>query len=278
MSATSTTTGARDHARAQAGTVVEAMPLIPASRYPKPPPGVAADDLTWAETVAGGEYTTKVISRGTTLRLTDLHGDACAHLLLYNADQPWERLNVADTVKVPWRAYLGAGHPLLSDQGRALATVTTDTAGGHDALAGCSTAASNTDRYGDGDAFGGAPAARELFKLAAAKHDLAPRDLPPSISLFKAVRVTEEGNLTFRAASPPGAHVELRAELPLIVLVVNAPHRLDPRPAYTCTALHVLAWRGAPTVPEDPLWSRSPELTRALENTYDYAHARDLDD
>ena len=278
MSITATTNGARDHARAQAGTVVETMATVPASQYPAPPDGVDAADLTWAEIVAPGGYTTKVISRGTTLRLTDLYGEACAHLLLYNAGQPWERLNVADTVKVPWQAYITAGHPLLSDQGRALATVRADTAdASHDALAGPSTRNANDARYGDGSAFGPTPATRELFKLAAAKHDLTPRDLPPSVSFFKRVRVGEDGELIYSALSEPGAYVEIKAELPLTVLLANAPHRLDPRPEYTCSALEVIAYRGAPTQPDDPLWSSSPELQRALENTNDYAVARGIE-
>lgn len=104
----------------------------------------------WAETVAGGNYTHRVLARGTELRLTDLSGDACAHLLLYAADRPWERLNVADTVKVQWNAYLGEGQLLLSDQGRVLASLTGDTSGRHDALCGTSTLVRNTQRYGDG--------------------------------------------------------------------------------------------------------------------------------
>lgn len=48
--ATATTAGARAHARAQAGTITDSMPVVPASRWPNPPAGVAAD-LTWAETV-----------------------------------------------------------------------------------------------------------------------------------------------------------------------------------------------------------------------------------
>jgi len=279
MSVTGTPLGARQHARAQAGTVVEAMPTIPASSYEDPPAGVDSEDLTWAEVVAPGGYTSKVISRGTTLRLTDLAGEACAHVLLYHADQPWERLNVADTVKVPWQAYLTAGHPLLSDQGRVLATLVTDTAeGSHDALAGVSTLASNTARYGTGAAHSPTPATRELFKLAAAKHDLGLRDLGPSVSFFKTVRVAPDGTLAFAPASTPGAFLELRAELPLVVLIANAPHRLDPRPHYTCTPLRVLAWRGSPTQPDDPLWTHSPELERALLNTDDYVNARGLDD
>ena len=71
----------------------------------------------------------------------DPDGGACAHLLLFRADASWERLNVADTMKVPWQAYLGVGHPLLSDQGRVLATVVADTSGHHDALCGMTGAA-----------------------------------------------------------------------------------------------------------------------------------------
>lgn len=274
---TATTSGARDHARAQGATVVETMPTIPASAYPHPPAGVSPSRLTWAETIAAGGYSSKVLARGSRLRLTDVHGQACAHLLIYNADQPWERLNVADTVKIPWQAYLGTGHPLLSDQGRVLAIIRTDTTGGsHDALAGASTLVSNTARYGDGAAQSPTPAARELLKLAAAKHDLTPRDVPPSISLFKRVRVGPDGALDFTATATAGASVEITAELPLIVLIANAPHRLDPRPAYTCGTLGVLAWRDAPTRPDDALWTATPELNRALLNSADYADARGI--
>jgi urea carboxylase-associated protein 2 len=277
VSTTDTTKAARDHARAQAGRVVEAMPVLPARAATDLPAGVAPDAVTWAETVAGGGYASKVLARGTTLRLQDVDGDACAHVLLYNADQPWERLNVADTVKIPWQAYLGAGHPLLSDQGRILATIVADGSGCHDALCGTSVRMRNEERYGDGSPQGPSPAGRELFTLAAAKHGLQPRDLPPSVSFFQGVRVAAASGLVrFEGSCGPGGHVDLRAELPLIVLIANAPHPVDPRPEYTCTTLRILAWRGAATGPEDALWSSTPELQRAFENTADYAEARGL--
>ena len=132
--ATDTTTAAREHARSQAGAITDSMPVLPASGWPTPPAGIDADRLTWAESVPGGRYTSKVLVRGTRLRLRDIAGSACANLLLYRADAPHERLNIADTVKVPWQAYLRVGHPLLSDQGRVLATVVADTSGHHDAF------------------------------------------------------------------------------------------------------------------------------------------------
>jgi len=277
MTGTSTTHGARDHARAQAGMVAEAMPILPARAYDgELPAGVDRDALTWAETVAGGGYTSKVLARGTTLRLADPAGDACAHLLVFNAAEPWERLNVADTVKIPWQAYLGPGHPLLSDQGRVLATITGDVHGGHDALAGTSNRARNDERYGDGSPEGGTPAGRELFLLAAAKHGLGPRDIPPSISFFQGVRVEADGTLRWDGSPAPGGAVELRAELPVVVLIANVPHPLDPRDEYVCSPLQVLAWRGEPTGPGDPLWDAQPENHRAYLNSADYAEARGL--
>lgn len=277
MSATDTTTGARDHARAQVGATAEAMPTLPASAWKgELPPGISADALTWAETVAAGGYTSKLLSRGTTIRLTDLQGDACAHVLLFNTDQTWERLNVADTVKVPWQAYLAKGHPLLSDQARVLATIVKDTSGSHDAIAGTSSSFANAERYGDGSPESGTPAGRELFKLAAAKHGLEPRDLPPSVSFFKGVDVGDDGSLNFSAESTAGSYIELRCELPVTILIANVPHPLDAREKYTCTTLEVLAWPGAPTADDDPLWSATPETERAFLNTADYADARGL--
>jgi urea carboxylase-associated protein 2 len=241
------------------------MPLVP-----------APDGLLWAETVAGGNYTHKSLARGTELRLSDPTGDACAHLLLYVDGRPWERLNTADTVKVQWNAYLGAGQLLLSDQGRVLASLIADTSGRHDALCGTSTTIRNRQRYGDGSPQGPSPAGRELFKLAAAKQGLGPRDLPPSLSLFQGVRVEPDGSLEFIGSAGAGSAVTLRAEQPLTVLIADVPHPLDPRPAYTCGPLKVEARRGTATAPGDPLWDATPEGRRAFLNTAEFLTARGI--
>ena len=108
---------AQAHARAMAGTRVEAMPIVPAS-----------GGLIWEETIAAGGYASKRLGRGARLTLTDLQGDANVSLLVFNAEMPTERLNVADTTKVQWKAYLGAGSLLLSDMGRVLASIVDDSA------------------------------------------------------------------------------------------------------------------------------------------------------
>lgn len=270
-SETATTAGAKAHARAQHGRTTEFMRHTPATSAPNPPDGVSADTLVWSETVAPGGYSSAVLARGTRVRFTDPAGDACAHLLLHRADAPHERLNVADTVKVPWQAYLGGGHPLLSGFGRALATIVADTSGAHDALTGISTRAGNLERYGAASPESGSPAGRELFTLAALKHGLDRRDLPPSVSFFQGVRVRPDGTFDWLGSAAPGTHVDLLLHVDAIVLVANTAHPLDPRPEFTCTPLLIHAWPAAADMDHlisgDLLGPLGPEHQQAIANT-----------
>ncbi|MFN3470821.1 MAG: urea amidolyase associated protein UAAP1, partial [Novosphingobium sp.] len=238
---------ARDHARSMAGTVVEAMPVLPPAADDLPE-GVPADDLVWEETIAPGGYATRRLARGTRLRLIDAKGDACAGLQIFNAEMPAERLNVADTVKVQWNAYLEAGKLLLSDMGRVLMSIEADSAGTHDCFCGTSNAATNLAKYGEGRNSGAYPNGRDRFLLGAAKHGLGRRDVHPCINLFKGTRIETDGTIT-PVVGPfaPGREVVLRAEMDVIVVIANCPHVLDPRPQYCVTPLRVTAWRGPVT-------------------------------
>jgi uncharacterized protein len=273
-SATATTHAARDHARAQEGSRAASMPTVPATAATDLPPGIDPATVVWDEVLGPGAYATRVVARGTVVRLADLEGDACAHVLVLDAHAPHERLNVADTVKVQWQAYLGPGALLLSGLGRVLATIVADTSGRHDALCGTSTAAGNAARYGEGGAHGPAPSGRDRFLVALAKHGLGPRDLPPTISLFQSVRVGPDGSLALDGPLGEPAHVDLRAEVDLIVAVVSVPHPLDDRPTYAVSPLRVTAWRGAPTAPDDAFRTATPEARRAFENTDEVLRSR----
>jgi urea carboxylase-associated protein 2 len=253
--------------------LIDTMPTLPPSAADHWPEPVEDADRLWAETIAGGGYTSITVARGTTLELTDVDGDACAHLALFNAVQTDERLNVADTIKVQWQAYLTTGHQLLSDRGRVLATIVADSSARHDALAGTSTLRRNTERYGDGTPHGGTPSGRELLILAAAKVGLTPRDIPPTVSFFQGIFAEPDGALTFTGSSGPGASVRLRAELPLTLLIANVPHPLDPRAAYVSTPLRVRAWAGSATTDSS---AAPPEAERAMANTVAYARLRGL--
>jgi uncharacterized protein len=251
MSSTSSTRGARDHARAQAGTRVVSQPTLPASAAEGLPPAIDAATLIWDETLGDGAYAAHRLPRGTRLRLHDAGGSGCLTLMVHSAADPAERLNVADTVKVQWNAYLGPGTLLLSDMGRALMAVEADGSGRHDALCGPH------------------PGSRGRLLLAMAKHGLGRRDLPPAVTLFTGVRVGADGSLAYDGSPRPGGEVVLRAEMDVLVSMVNAPHRLERAERHVCSPVRATAWRGAPTAPDDPLRTATPERARAYENTDD---------
>ena len=267
MSDTATTHGAREQARSLAGAATRFAPTIPAGDASDLPEGITADRVIWEETIGPGGAGGHRLPRGTIVRLTDLDGDACAQTLVYNALRPIERLNVADTVKVQWQAYLGTGSLLLSDMGRALMSIAADTSGRHDALCGSSNEAGNTARYGSGGVHGPFPNARDRFAVALAKYGLGRRDLVQAINFFKGVRVEADGGLTFTGGGEPGGYVELRAELPVIIAITNTPHVLDPRSVYSATALRITAWSDRPTDRTDELWASTPERERAFLNS-----------
>jgi urea carboxylase-associated protein 2 len=271
MSQTADPYAAQAHARAQAGTRAEAMPTVPATAAVDLPEGVAAADVVWDETIAPGSYASRQIARGTRLRLTDLAGDASPSLLLFNAERPVERLNIADTLKVQWNGYLGQGRRLLSDMGRVLASLVEDTAGTHDAFCGASNQASNARKYGDGFNHGAHPNARDRFSLGVAKFGLGRKDIHPCLNLFKDVRIAQGGETVLDIGPyPPGRFVTLRAEMDLIVVLANCPHVLDPRPDYAVTPLRATAWRSPVTPEADPIRNATPEGLRAFLNVEDY--------
>jgi urea carboxylase-associated protein 2 len=263
--------GARTHARAMAGTRIEAMPTVPATAVADLPLGVAREAMLWEETLGPGGYAGKDLERGARLRLVDLEGDACLSMLLFNAEQPTERLNVADTVKVQWNAYLQAGRVLLSDMGRPLMSILEDGAGTHDTFCGPSHERSGRSRDGAAAAWGNHPAARARLLLGVAKFGLGRRDIHPSVNWFKAVRIAPDGTTVVQIGPfPPGRTLLLRTEMNVVVVLANCPHVLDRRAGYCVTPARISAWRGPITAPDDPIRIGTPECERAFLNVEEY--------
>ncbi len=269
LSGTADPKSAREHARAMAGTRVEAMPTVPSDSASDLPQGVQAEAVLWEETLGAGGYASKELGRGARLRLVDLQGDACVSMLLFNAERPIERLNVADTLKVQWTANLRTGLLLLSDMGRVLMSIIEDEAGTHDAF--CGPSRNGTRGGGHGPNWSDRPNARERLLLGAAKFGLGARDVHPCINWFKAVRIAPDGTTMLHVGPyDPRRSLTLRAEMSVIVVLANCPHALDPRSEYCATPVRVTAWRGQITPPEDSIRRATPEGLRAFLNVEEY--------
>ena len=271
MTKTSTTGSAREHARAQAGARAEFQRTLPIATIGETPSGVSPEKMLWEETVGPGNYAVHRLPRGARLQLTDRDGDGCAQLLVYNAHQPSERINVADTVKIQWQAYFGEGQLLLSDMGRVLMTALSDTSAGHDTFNAMSNLAWNSKKFGSGAVHGPNPNARDLFAVALTKLGLERRDICPCLNLFKKVLVEANGDFSWHGdEAAAGSQLTLRCETDVLVALTVTPHVLDPRSSYEATPVKISAWQGPLTPESDPLRKASPEGLRAFENTEYY--------
>ncbi|NBQ11763.1 MAG: DUF1989 domain-containing protein [Gammaproteobacteria bacterium] len=193
------------------------------------------------ERIPAGCHHALLLKRGYALRLTDLSGDGNVGLLAFNADERSERYNMADTLKAQHTHKLALGNVLYSDMGRPLLSIMGDSFGWHDTICGTTNAAMIEATYGLNDfqlaRNGYYRNGRDGFLMELGRWGLGRRDLVPNANFFSTVTVDDEGNIGLSEASyQPGAWVELRAELNVLVILSTAPHPLREGPAAARTS------------------------------------------
>ena len=226
----------------------------------------------YEETVPGGGHTSFILKRGQLLRLTDIEGGANVSLLLLNAHEKSERLNLPDTLKCQHTAKLTAGHCLYSDMGRILAAITADTCGWHDSMGGLLNAAEVAEKYGQGryqelrNGFFRNGMDNLLVELG--KWDLGLADLLMNLNLFSKVTVDSDGCFHFEAGnSKAGDYLELYAPMDTLVVLTALQHPMDPNPSYAPKPVQ-LSWQQVQSDGISVLCRTSrPENGRGFHNT-----------
>lgn len=224
------------------------------------------------EELPGGSKWSRVLRRHQGLRLTDLTGAANVSALFYNADERIERYSMPDTLKAQHTAFLTRGRVLYSDMGRVLCSITEDTAGWHDTLCGHTSADLVASKYGTtryqehrNEFYKNA---QDSFLIELGKWGLGKQDLMPSVNFFSKVVADEAGILRFEPEhSKAGAHVDLRAEMNVLVVLVASQHPLDPAPGYRPRPVKLTLYQAEAPGPDDPCRLARPENARGFENT-----------
>ena len=216
-----------------------------------------------------------VLKRGTTLRITDTEGGANVAALMYNFELFAERLNLPDTLKCQHTARLTRGHCLYTDMGRILASMTEDTCGWHDPLAGWSTAKIVAEKYG-GKNYQTARNewhrnAHDNFVTELGKYGMDERDLAMCVNFFSKVTVDDAGKLIYHAGnSQADAFVDLRAEMNTLVVLNTCIHPLDPSPTYSPKPVNLTIYSSPPPGPDDFCRNFRPENQRGFTLTERY--------
>lgn len=227
--------------------------------------------------VPGGAAWSLPLHRHHRLRLDALGDGANVSMLLFAAANPLERLNIPDTLKAQMSACLRPPVVLMSDVGRALATVAGSSLDWHDAISGHS-----TDRHLE--RFGPSSYAehRNDWRRSARTglldelrtNGLDERDLHATANWFSKVAPAgdERGTLAYAPDHcTAGDWVELRAEQDLLVVLSTAPHPLDPAPEWRPVAVRAEVTAGVAPAADDPARLFRAESARALtaaERTY----------
>ncbi len=192
------------------------------------------------QSVPAGEPWARVIEKGQSLRIIDVHGSQGVDFLCYNAHAPEERYHAPNTLKAARTLRLTKGHVLYSDVARPIFSIIEDTCGTHDTIGGCCSAPSNEMLYGVTDC----PGCRENFLNALAAFGLGRKDIVPNINFFCNVPVFDEARLAdsvfMESHSEPGDYVELRAEMDALAVISNCPQVNNPCNAGQPSAIRVM--------------------------------------
>ena len=184
-----------------------------------------------------GEPWARVLTHGQTLRIVDLEGRQAVDFLCYNAANPEERYNAADTMKYAKTIFLTHGHGIYSDLGRRLFTIVEDTCGRHDTIGGCCSGESNELRYGVKDT----PSCRANFLRALAPLGLGKKDIVANLNWFMNVPVGADGTMGIADGhSKPGDHIDLRAEMDVLAVISNCPQTRNPCNGFAPTSIRVI--------------------------------------
>lgn len=179
------------------------------------------------------------IAKGDVLRLVDLEGQQAVDFLCYSAANTAERYNAANTIKLNKNIYVGKDTVLWSVRARKMMTVIADTCGMHDTLAGCCSIEIDEVRYNVTNT----QSCQSNFEAELAKYGMGEKDIAANINFFMYVPVDGNGHTAIaEGRSKPGDHVDLRAEMDVLVVISNCPERGNPAAGFEPTPIRAIVY------------------------------------
>ena len=226
----------------------------------------------YIESIPGGRHWSMTVRKGVALELTDLSGGSNVGMLIYNAENTTERLNLPDSLKCQHTFKITLGNCLYTDMGRILCSVIDDDAGRHDATSGTCTEALLATKPWSKDNYQKAlndyvRNGQDSFLIELGKYGLGQRDLVANMNWFSRVDADAQGNLSLAPGYQPGTKVRLRFEMDSIVVCHTCPHPFNDSPDYPETEVQMALSESPPVSDDDFCRNSCEENTRGFTNT-----------
>jgi urea carboxylase-associated protein 1 len=179
------------------------------------------------------------LTRRQRLRIIDLQGQQAVDFLCYDAADPNDRYNAANTMKLHSNIFLTKGSSLWSDRARKLMTIIEDTCGYHDTLGGCCSSEMNFLRYANA----GARNCRDTFEEALKQFNLGRNDIVANVNWFMYVPVKHDGSMMIvEGPSKAGDFVDLVADRDVICIASNCAQVFNPANGFNPTPVRIITY------------------------------------
>ena len=233
----------------------------------------------YKENIPGGRHWSMTIRKGVILELTDLSGGSNVGMMIYNAENTTERLNLPDSLKCQHTFKVTKGNCLYTDMGRIACSVIDDDAGWHDATSGTCTQALLETKPWSKENYQKAlndylRNGRDSFLIELGKYGLGQSDLVANMNWFSRVDADAQGRLSLAPGYQPGTKVRLRFEMDSIIVCHNCPHPFNESPKYPETEVQIALVKAPPVGDDDFCRNSCEENTRGFTNTELYYFGR----
>ena len=155
------------------------------------------------------------LRKGQKLKIIDPEGEQVSDMVLFNADDPREKLSSGKTLDFEETILITKGHHLWSNRSNKLAKIIDDTNGRNDFLLAPCSPETFKIMY---DHKGYHPSCFENLYKNLAEFDILPDDIPTAFNIFMNVQFDSNGKLS---VDPPlskaGDHLVIEAKMDLIV-------------------------------------------------------------
>jgi uncharacterized protein YcgI (DUF1989 family) len=155
----------------------------------------------------------------------DVEGKQVADFICFNLGDFVDKFSPENTQSLNGTLFLTTGRHLYSTKATQLMTITADTVGVHDLIAGSCSEQTNAYRYG----VRGRPNCRSNFERVLRPYRILLAEIPYSFNIFMNVPISPEGRTAIQEPkSTPGDYLDLRANLDLLVAISNCPQERNP--------------------------------------------------
>jgi uncharacterized protein len=191
------------------------------------------------------EYHAFTMRTGNTLRITDIEGKQVADLVCFNLSTPEERLNNEYTMLLNSTYNPTTAHVVYSDRCNAMLTILKDTVGRNYPGGAMCSEELNFRRYG----VPGTRNCRDNLAMALRPWGIEKRDIPGAFTPFMNVTHHADGAATIdEPTSKPGDHIDLRAEMDLLVAISACPQERNPCNGWNPTSLGCIVYHSSSSV------------------------------